>query len=165
MFCDSCGAELKIGERFCASCGKPPGAAAVSLASATASRTARHVHLLGILWIAASVLNLIGGAVLFILGNTLFGRLVPGENIFLSHNFLQGLFTSLAVFLVVKAAAGLACGWGLLQHEPWARTPTLVLGFLELLHVPFGTALGIYTIWVLLYPQAEQDYLALPRAA
>jgi len=165
VFCDSCGAELKTGQRFCASCGKPPGVAAVPSASATASRTARHVNLLGILWIAASVLHLIGAAVLFILGNTLFGSFVHGENIFLSHNFLQGLFTSLAVFLVVKAAAGFACGWGLLQHEPWARTPTLVLGFVELLNIPFGTALGIYTIWVLLSPQAEQDYLALPRAA
>ncbi len=58
---------------------------------------------------------------LFILGNTLFGSFVHGENIFVSHNFLQGLFTALAVWLLVKAAAGLACGWGLLQHEPWAR--------------------------------------------
>lgn len=163
MFCDSCGTELKAGQRFCVSCGKAVGTDVVP--AATSSRISRHVNLLGVLWIAASVLHLIGAVVLFILGNTLFGRIVPGENIFLTHNFLQGLFTALAVWLAVKSAAGFACGWGLLQREPWARIATLVLGFIELLHVPFGTALGIYTIWVLLPSDAERDYLALSRAA
>jgi len=73
--------------------------------------------------------------------------------------------STLGVWLFLKAIAGFAAGWGLLQREPWARTLTLVLGFLELLHVPFGTALGIYTIWVLLSPQAEQEYRQLARAA
>jgi len=50
---------------------------------------------------------------------------------------------------------------GLLEREPWARTLALVLGFLSLFKVPVGTALGIYTLWVLLPAQSEQEYRRL----
>jgi hypothetical protein len=32
------------------------------------------------------------------------------------------------------------------------------MGFLSILSLPFGTALGIYTIWVLLSAGAGQEY-------
>jgi len=41
-------------------------------------------------------------------------------------------------------------GLGLLKLKSWARYLVLVLGFLNLPGIPVGTALGIYTIWVLL---------------
>ena len=34
---------------------------------------------------------------------------------------------------------------------------TSVLGFLALLSIPFGTAIGIYTIWVLLPAESESE--------
>jgi len=42
---------------------------------------------------------------------------------------------------------------------------TLVLGFVSLIHIPFGTALGIYTIWVLLPAKADEEYRRLAQAA
>ena len=57
--------------------------------------------------------------------------------------------------------AGFFAGWGLLQRESWARILALVVGFLALLNVPLGTALGIYTLWVLLPGQSDQEYRAL----
>src|SRR6266852_3303715 len=52
----------------------------------------------------------------------------------------------------------LACvGWGLLQRQPWARTIAIVLGILALFHPPFGTALGIYTLWVLLAAESRVE--------
>jgi len=33
----------------------------------------------------------------------------------------------------------------------WGRPVVLVLGVLDLLDIPFGTALGIYTLWALLH--------------
>ena len=53
---------------------------------------------------------------------------------------------------------GFFAGWGLLQREPWARVLTLILAFLALIHVPFGTVLGVYTLWVLLPAGAEEEY-------
>jgi hypothetical protein len=44
----------------------------------------------------------------------------------------------------------LAAGWGLMERAPWGRIVAIVAAFLSLLRFPFGTALGIWTLVVLL---------------
>jgi ABC-type spermidine/putrescine transport system permease subunit II len=63
-----------------------------------------------------------------------------------------------AFFVLAKAVVGLIAGVGLLQRAPWARILALVLAFLSLINPPFGTALGIYTLWVLLPSASEEEY-------
>jgi hypothetical protein len=81
--------------------------------------------------------------------------------------FLHVFLSAIALVILVKAAAGFIAGWGLLQREPWARVLALVLGFISLFNIPFGTAVGIYTMWVLLpsAAQAEYDTMVAARAA
>jgi hypothetical protein len=67
--------------------------------------------------------------------------------------------------ILIKGAAGFIAGWGLLQREPWARVVTLVIGFISLFNIPLGTAIGIYTLWVLLPAQSDDEYQALAKAA
>jgi hypothetical protein len=62
------------------------------------------------------------------------------------------------------AAVGLIAGWGLLARQPWARTLAIVLGSLSLFDVPFGTALGIYTLWVLLPARSEEEFRQISNA-
>ena len=132
------------------------------------SRVKEHVHLLGILWLAISAFNTIGGVVLYILANTLLAHLhemgAPSEA---PTAFLRPLLSVVAIFILAKAACGFIAGWGLLQREPWARVIALVLGFLSLFNIPFGTAVGIYTLWVLLPGQSLEEYdtLVAARAA
>jgi hypothetical protein len=57
---------------------------------------------------------------------------------------------AVASFFLLLSAPGLIGGIYLLKRRPWARILVLVLGFLNLIEIPIGTALGIYTIWVLL---------------
>ena len=64
----------------------------------------------------------------------------------------------MAIFVLSKALLGFAAGWGLLRRESWARIVALLGGFLALFHPPFGTALGIYTLWVLLPSESEREY-------
>ena len=52
---------------------------------------------------------------------------------------------------------GIITGWGLLKLRAWARTLGIVLSALCLVGFPFGTALGIYGLWVL----RNKDSLAL----
>jgi len=163
MFCDRCGTELQPGQRFCGSCGKPVGVAVVP--PAPSGRVARHLHLLAVLWFAASAINLIGAVAVFIVANTLFGHSIRFENAWPMQGFLQTLLSAVAGLLFLKAVAGFAAAWGLLERQPWARVLTLVLGFVSLIHIPFGTALGIYTIWVLLPAQADEEYRRLAQAA
>ena len=61
--------------------------------------------------------------------------------------------------------AGIAAGWGLLQRQPWARMLAIVLGCISLFDMPFGTALGIYTLWVLLPAKSEEEYRQIAKAA
>jgi hypothetical protein len=40
-----------------------------------------------------------------------------------------------------------------------------VLAFISLFNVPFGTALGVYTLWVLLPGSSQEEYEALVVAS
>ena len=161
MFCDGCGGPVQSGQSFCSKCGKQI-LGPVLVAQVARNRVQNHIQLLGILWLAMSALNLIGGAVLIIVGNTLFPHLrefgAPPE---VPTGFLTILLTSLGIFVLAKSAFGFFAGWGLMQHEPWARVLTLVLAFLSLFNIPFGTAIGVYSMWVLLPGQSQQEYDAL----
>ncbi len=74
-------------------------------------------------------------------------------------SFLHPLIMAVGAFSLVKAAGGFLTGWGLLNRQPWARVLAIVLGIVSLFfHIPFGTVLGIYTLWVLLPAHAEEEY-------
>ena len=73
MFCDQCGAPLQGGQQHCARCGKPV-IGRVEAIYVQKNRVQEHVRLLGILWMAYSALNVVGGIILVVISNTLFGR-------------------------------------------------------------------------------------------
>jgi hypothetical protein len=75
------------------------------------------------------------------------------------------IFTIVGAGFLFIGVAELLVGWGLIQRERWARTAAIVVGVLALLHPPFGTLLGIYTLWVLLSRGADLEYQAVARAA
>lgn len=62
-----------------------------------------------------------------------------------------GVFVSM--FFGLLALPGLLIGWGLLTFRPWARVLDMALSAFDLFHVPLGTALGAYSIWVMLQPE------------
>jgi hypothetical protein len=160
MFCDQCGTALVEGQQRCARCGKPV------MGYARRTRVQDHIRLLAVLWMALGAFSAVGGGVLLIVANTIFARWHdlsgPASG---APMFLHPLLTFLGIFVLLKALASFAAGYGLLQREPWARVLALVLAFISLFNVPFGTALGIYTLWVLLPAHAEEEYQALRRAA
>lgn len=157
MFCDRCGTRLSDQTRFCPSCGK---AAGVTPFMPVQNRIAGHVRLLGIFWLALSAFHLIPGLVLLTFAGHGMGILPPAV-----PGFVQGIFSVIGWTLLAGSILGLVTGWGLLQREPWARTLAIVMACLSLLHMPFGTALGIYTLWVLLPAASEQEYRSVARAA
>ncbi len=52
----------------------------------------------------------------------------------------------------------LVAGWGLLNHKPWARILTIILGVFSLIRFPLGTLLGVYTLWVLLSKDGAAEF-------
>ena len=172
MFCDKCGTAITSDAQFCSSCGKAVGAAPIA-AQAPAARPAsdgrvqRHIQLLATLWLVNGILRFAEVGSIFIVGRILpflagWGVGRPFTN--WPFDFLPFGLYAIGCLLALFGVAHLALAWGLFQREPWARTLGLVIGFLALLRPPFGTALGIYTIWVLLPQQAAEEYDQLSRA-
>src|SRR6185437_1373007 len=156
MFCDACGTPLQSNQQHCSGCGKAITGAIIGYP--LRSRLQEHVRLLSILLFAFSAFEIIVGFVLLVLANTIFARMLDTPVPPRPAEFLRVLFTFLGIFVLAKAVAGILAGWGLLNREPWGRVLALVLGFLALIHPPLGTALGIYTLWVLLPAKSEAEY-------
>jgi hypothetical protein len=64
---------------------------------------------------------------------------------------------------VVLGLAGLLVGYGLLARQGWGRVLAIVFGILSLIRIPFGTALGIYTLWVLAPGAAGAEWQEVSR--
>ena len=163
MFCDQCGAQLQSGEPRCLRCGKT----VLGLIELRRSRVRDHIRLVGILWMAYSALHVVAGVGAIVVAQVIFGRAIhipngPPPEITV---WLRPLISTIGWLILAKAAVGFFAGWGLLQREEWARTVALVVGFIALLSVPIGTALGIYTLWVLLPARSDEEYRALAQAA
>jgi hypothetical protein len=130
-------------------------------------RVQRHIQLVATLWLANGILRFAEVGWILVVG-----RMLPlfvgwgGNRPFMNwpFDFLSFGLYSIAGLLAFFGVAHLLLAWGLFQREPWARMLGLVIGFLSLLRPPFGTALGVYTIWVLLPHQSGQEYERLSRA-
>ena len=64
--------------------------------------------------------------------------------------FVPALLRFAWVFLVLRAGLALVAAWGLMERAPWGRIVAIVAACLSLIRFPFGTALGIWTLIVLL---------------
>ena len=60
-----------------------------------------------------------------------------------------------SLFLVIGIPS-LIAGVGLLKQKGWARTLAIIVAILALASFPIGTAVGIYTLWVLTRKETEQ---------
>jgi hypothetical protein len=76
---------------------------------------------------------------------------------------VHGILNTLGGVFIVTGVLGLIAGWGLLERQSWARILAIVLAFLSLIHIPFGTAIGVYTLWVLLPSSSEAEYQRMAR--
>jgi hypothetical protein len=168
MFCERCGFKLVEGQRFCSSCGKPVGISLVPLERQ--GKVQRNLQVLAILWLVAGALNLVIGFGLFTVGRIVFGTIlantaIHGDGFTTIAPLFRTLMVFIGGFVIVKAMLGITTGLGLLQRQTWARPLAIVMSFFELLHIPFGTALGIYTLVVLLPGEAAMEYDQLAKAA
>jgi hypothetical protein len=124
-------------------------------------RIAGHVRLLGILWLAISAFRLLPGLFLTAMFRHGAFNFLPPDVPFFVHSIIRGA----GVVMLGFAAAGILAGWGLLDRQPWARMLAIVLGCFNLIDMPFGTALGVYTLWVLLPAKSEEEYRRIAKVA
>jgi hypothetical protein len=157
MYCDACGARIEDGQNFCRACGKEAGVALPP--RAVRPRVAAHMRVLAVLWIALGVLRVIPALVLISIGHWQFPSQLPSD----VGSLLRPLLTAIGWALMLGAGACFVAGWGLLDRAPWARMYTIILAAISLIEVPMGTALGIYSLWVLMPQSSETEYHELAR--
>jgi hypothetical protein len=124
----------------------------------------RNIQRLATLWMINGILRLAGIGWMMLFGRMFFPQLRgmgPGGGPFFGWNvdsvLSRGIFSA-GIVLGLFGVLHLVLAWGLFEREPWARLLGLVLGFLALLRFPLGTALGIYTLWVLLPENSGREY-------
>jgi len=160
MFCNYCGSPIASEQSICSQCGKSTTGARV--ASAARMRVPEHLHLLAILWFVGGALLLVPALIMAVLAAIVTVPLaLHGDNRIAM--LAPGLFVFLCGVFLVSAGLHFATGWGLLKVQPWGRTFALVMGFLILIHIPFGTALGIFTLFVLLPDAAGDEYRQISK--
>lgn len=131
-------------------------------------RVQGHIQLLAGLWLANGILRLLGVGWMMAAGRLFFPFSREWEFPF-GHSwpffpfFWGGLFSA-GIFLTVFGILHLVLAGGLFERQPWARTLGIVIGFLALFRVPLGTALGAYTLWVLLPESSAREYDQMANA-
>ncbi len=131
----------------------------------------KHIKLVAVLNIVYRCTIIIGSIVLFILA-ALFGRLmeflertgdlradeVPRELLDIVPILLVVIGAIIALVSVVAIIGSL----GVMKRQEWGRITLIVVSFFNLLHVPLGTALGVYTLWVLFNDEIVKIFNPVP---
>jgi len=104
-----------------------------------------HVKAVGALSIGLSVFGILIGGFIFVLLAGI-GFVVQDEE---AAPILAVVGLAIGVFLFILSVPGIIGGIGLLKRKEWARILVLITSALHLLNFPIGTAIGGYSIWVL----------------
>ena len=106
----------------------------------------KHIQILALLYIGLHIIPPLVGIGLF--------ALLAGIGVCVNDPTASPILTivgaALGLLILLFSVPALVGGIGLWQRRRWARILLLILGVLHLPAVPFGTALGVYTLWVLM---------------
>lgn len=108
----------------------------------------RHIKIVAVLYIALGALGIIAALIVF-------GMLGGAPDFATARDDHQAamivLLGGVALLAIVTVSVpSIVAGIGLLKFRSWARVLSIVLSVIHLFNVPFGTALGIYGLWVML---------------
>jgi hypothetical protein len=119
-----------------------------------------HVDLVGLLFIVWGLLTTLVGVSTLALGIGAVALLASASRAGSGGEVAAGVtavaFTALALIAIAWGAAHVVVGTPLRRHRPWSRLLALTLGAVDLLLLPYGTALGVYAIWILLNEDAKR---------
>jgi hypothetical protein len=118
-----------------------------------------HIRILGILNIVMGCFVALAGIVVLIVMGGMAGVITAAANSddgAMSAPLIAAIGIGVSIFLLLLAAPSIVGGWGLLKFKPWSRVLMIIVSLFHLLHVPLGTALGVYGLWVLFSDDARR---------
>lgn len=114
----------------------------------------KHINIVAALQIGLSIFNLLIALLIFTVLK-LVGGFVDEPN---ANTILSLVADVISIVFIVLSLPGIFAGIGLYKRKEWARILTLVLSILEVFNFPFGTAIGIYSIWALVQPENVNSF-------
>ena len=127
---------------------------------------AQHIKIVAILHIIfSSMIILVGLIVLLIFGGlaSMVGSAAQSHDALIAVPIVGSIGGIICVVFLVLGLPGIIAGIGMLQFRPWGRILGIVISALDLIHIPFGTALGIYGLWALLSREGEMLFQYPPQ--
>jgi len=133
----------------------------------------KHITLVGILNLAYRSLVIIGGFVLMALAvgfrylmelisrSSRHGMEEIPEAVLDIAPIILGI---IAILIIIVSIAGIIGAIGVMKKKEWGRLLLLVVSFFNLLHVPLGTILGVYSLWVLLNDETIREFNTIMNA-
>jgi hypothetical protein len=159
MYCSGCGQPLELGQPFCNQCGRPatPPVPSIPGFQFQLENYASKIRALSVVWFIYAGLTLLTGlaGMTFLhafISNHHFGPWSggPWNNGPGPDWFGPAILHVAWAFLLVRSALAFAAGWALMERSRWGRVLAIVAAFFSIIKFPFGTALGIWTLVVLL---------------
>jgi hypothetical protein len=119
---------------------------------------AGQVDFLGVLFIVWGLLTALVGASTLALGVGAVALMTSGHGASggFAASLTAALFTTLAIIAMIWGVVHVVAGVTLRRRRAWARIMALTLGSVDLILLPYGTALGIYALWLLLSESGKQ---------
>jgi len=118
----------------------------------------KHVTIVGAVHIGYAAWGVLWAVLIFML--------MAGIGAYTGDDTAQAILTIVGCILpgllAALAVPGIIGGIGVLRLKAWARYLVLVLSVLALLSIPIGTAIGVYSIWVLLQDETAQLFASGP---
>lgn len=118
----------------------------------------KEIELLGALHIAISILYILVSTAIYAV---LFSKGFFSSTL-ISSNMQYVICAVIGAFLLIFAFFGIIAAMGVISEKPWSTMMILILGCLDLVCLPLGTALGIYTI--LIFMRNEKSVTTLSNS-
>ncbi len=176
MYCNGCGQALVAGQGFCPRCGRASGWGMPMVAGAPIpafwpplAQIEQRVNSLAVGWFVYAALVGITGVIGLAFAHAFLSGHEFGPWYSHSHRLFDGpmmplfLLKFARIALCIRLGLALAAGYGLYNKTTWGRTVAIIAGCLAILHPFLGTALGIWTLVVLLKAPNAAGYEALAR--
>jgi hypothetical protein len=112
----------------------------------------KHVTLVASFHIAVGILGIVLSAVIWV-ALVGWGIVTGDDSLIAAASLIASVISTILLFVSILGIIG---SIGLLKRRPWARVVVLIVSALYLIKVPYGTALGVYSIWVLLNGETKQ---------
>ncbi|MFA5328781.1 MAG: hypothetical protein WC384_13395 [Prolixibacteraceae bacterium] len=109
----------------------------------------KHINIVAALQIGLSIFNLLIALLIFTVLKLVIGFVDDSSG----EMVLSIVANVIAIVFIILSVPGILAGLGLYKRQEWARILTLVLSIIQVFSFPFGTAIGIYSIWALIQPE------------